>query len=214
LLTYLVFAISGALFCILFGSRLLLPYIAPPAYSSAYSVIILLLPGMAFIGIYYFAETLLTTVRQTHIIGMTMTTCAILAVILNYVLIRYLNQYGAIIATNACYMLAGSSLLIIGRRKFHVPFEAKRLGFAVSSFLAVIILNLALLKVNNSTYYLTSILAVCTIGCIIHFGSFCNEQEKMFLESVVKKVKITLPRFVRRSGPIDNLSLTQEDDNI
>jgi len=213
LLTYLLLAISVASFCILFGSRLLLPYIAPPAYSSAYSVILLLLPGMAFIGIYYFAETLLTTVRQTHIIGLTMTACAVFSVILNYMLIRFLNQYGAIIATNVCYMLAGSSLFIIGRKKFPVPFESRRLCIAIGLFLAVILLNLVLLKVNNSTYYLASIMAVCAIGCVLHFGSFYNEQEKKLFENAVKRVKTNLPGFLRRSGPLDTLSFTQEDDN-
>ena len=195
LFTYLVLAISGASFCILFGSRLLLPYIAPPEYSSAYTVILLLLPGMAFIGVYYFAETILTTLRQTYIIGLTMSICAILSIMLNYVLIRLLNHYGAIIATNACYMLAGSSLLMIGIKKFPIPIELKRLGVAIGLFFGVIILNLVLLKVNNSTYYWTSIMAICAMGCILHFGSFYNEQEKLLLSNMVKRVRTMLPGF-------------------
>ena len=79
------------LFSILLGSRILLPLIAPPEYSSAYLVILLLLPGIAFIGIYYFAETLLNEVQKTYVIGLTMTVCAIISVILNYMLIPVMN---------------------------------------------------------------------------------------------------------------------------
>jgi O-antigen/teichoic acid export membrane protein len=213
LLTYLVLAISAASFCILFGSRLLLPYIAPPAYSSAYSVIILLLPGMAFIGIYYFAETLLTTVKQTKIIGLTMTACAVISIVLNYTLIPLLNQFGAIIAVNACYMLAGSLLFFIGRKKFPIPFESKRLIIAAGLFIAVILLNLALLKTNNNIYYLAGITEVFAALCVLHFGSFYNEREKMLLGNAGKSIKNILPAFLRRSAPLNTLSLTQEDNN-
>jgi O-antigen/teichoic acid export membrane protein len=197
LLTYLVFAISVVSFCILFGSRLLLPLIAPPEYSSAYIVILLLLPGMAFIGMYYFAETLLKTVRKTHIIGLTMTVCALFSVTLNYVLIRFLGWYGAIIATNVSFILVGSILLIVGEKRFPIPIEWRRLGVAVGLFLAVIILNLVLLTVNNSNYYWISIMTICAMGCILHFGSFYDEREKLLLRNVVEKVKTILPGFQR-----------------
>lgn len=213
LLTYLVLAISGASFCILFGSRLLLPYIAPPAYSSAYKIIILLLPGMAFIGIYYFAETILTAVRQTHIIGLTMSVCAVLSISLNYTLTRFMNQYGAIIATNVSYMLVGSSLFIIGKKKVPIPIELRRLCIAAGLFLAVILFNLALLKVNNGTYYSISIAAICLMACVLHFGSFYNDREKLFFRNVVTRSKPFLPGFFRRSKIINTLSFKQENDN-
>lgn len=197
LLTYLVLAISGVSFCILFGSRLLLPLIAPPEYSSAYMVILLLLPGMAFIGMYYFAETLLKTVRKTHIIGLTMTVCAIFSVMLNYVLIQFLSWYGAIIATNVSFILAGSILLIVGVNKFPIPIEWRRLGVAIGLFLAVIMVNLTLLTVDNSNYYWISIAAICAMGCILHFGSFYDEREKLLFRNVVAKVKTISPGFHR-----------------
>lgn len=189
LLTYFVLAISGVSFCILFGSRLLLPFIAPPEYSSAFMVTILLLPAIAFVGIYYFAETLLNAVQKTQIIGLMMAVCAIFSVMLNYTLTQFLGWYGAIIATNVSFILAGLTLLIVGEKKFPIPIEWRRLGIAVGLFLAIIILNLALLAVNNSDYYWISIITICVIGCIFHFGSFYNEQEKLLLKNVGEKVK-------------------------
>jgi O-antigen/teichoic acid export membrane protein len=197
LLTYLVLSISVVSFCILFGSRLLLPFIAPPEYSSAYSVIILLLPGMAFIGVYYFAETILTVIKQTHIIGAMMTSCAILSIILNFILVRFFSFYGAIIATNVCYILTGSLLFTIGRRKFPISIESRRLAIAACSFLAVIILNLALLKANNSTYYWASAAAVCVMGCVFHLSSFYSKREKLFWGNVLKRIETILPEFLR-----------------
>lgn len=193
LLTYFVLAISAVSFCILFGSRFLLPFIAPPEYSSAFMVTILLLPAMAFLGMYYFAETLLNAVRKTHIIGLTMTVCAIFSVILNYVLIRFLNRYGAIIATNASFVLAASILLIVGEKKFPIPIEWRRVSIAAGLFPAVIILNLALLTISNSNYYLISIITICVLACLFHFGSFYNEQEKLLLRNAGEKVKTIFP---------------------
>ncbi len=212
LLTYLVLAISGVSFCILVGSRFILPYIGTE-YTSAYKVILLLLPGIAFIGIYYFAETLLTAVKKTSIIGLTMTICTICSVILNYILIKSINQYGAIIVTNATFTIAGLSLFIIGWKKFPIPFELKRLGMAIGLFLAVILLNVALLRVNNSNYYLISTISVCAMGCILHFSSFYNEQEKMLLRKVVKKVMTILPKSNIQGEPINNLNLTREESS-
>ena len=118
-----------------------------------------------------------------------MTVCAVFSVMLNYILIRFLGWNGAIVATNVSFILAGSTLLIVGEKKFPIPIEWRRLGIAVGLFLAIIILNLALLAVNNSNYYWISIITICVMGCIFHFGSFYNEQEKLLLRNMGEKVK-------------------------
>jgi O-antigen/teichoic acid export membrane protein len=185
LFTYLLLAVTGMSFCILFGSRLLLPYIAPPAYSSAYSVILLLLPGMAFIGVYYFAQTLLTTVRQTHIIGLTMSVCAILSVISNYILIRYLNYYGAIIATNACYILAGSSLLIIGRKKFPIPIEWERICAAAGLLMVFLFLFFMVRNVNLILFSVITLTAALGGVLLLFSFHFFNNDEKLIIKKLV-----------------------------
>lgn len=185
LFTYLALAIAGVSFCILFGSRLLLPYIAPPAYSSAYSVILLLLPGMAFIGVYYFAQTLLTTVRQTHIIGLTMTVCAIFSVILNYVLIRFLNHYGAIIATNVCYILAGSSLLVIGTKKFPIPIEWERICAAAGLQMFFLFLFFMVRNVNLILFSVITLTAALGGVLLLFSFHFFNNDEKLIIKKLV-----------------------------
>ena len=177
-LTYLVLAIIFMSFCILWGSRILLPVIAPPEYSSAFLVIVLLLPSEAFRGIYYFSAPLLGAVKKTPIIGITMFLGAILSIILNYTLIPVINFYGAVIALNVSFSLVGSTLLVIGMKKFSVPIEWKRMcvlaGLSVSFFLLFVIMS----GVNLILFSLVTLLAI--LGCIITlfgFGFFYDDEK-------------------------------------
>jgi O-antigen/teichoic acid export membrane protein len=52
LLTYLILGATLTSFALVAGSRVLLPLIAPPEYAPAFIVILLLVPGMAFTGMY------------------------------------------------------------------------------------------------------------------------------------------------------------------
>ena len=61
------------------------------------TAIILLLPGMAFTGISFFGETLLSAVKKTNILALTLIVAAMISIILNYRLIAIMNLYGAVI---------------------------------------------------------------------------------------------------------------------
>lgn len=189
LLTYLVLAITFMSLCILLGSRILLPLIAPPEYSSAYLVILLLLPGMAFIGMQYFGETLLSAVQKTHIIGFTVSICAIFSVILNCTLIPVLGWYGAVIACNVSFILSGSALSFVGIRKFPVPIEWKRIciagGIIISFFVLVFIvrdINLILFSVVALSAALGSILILSS------FRFFYNN-EKVAIKNLILRLR-------------------------
>lgn len=191
LLTYLVLAITLMSFIILLSLRILLPIIAPPEYSSAYLVILLLLPGMAFIGIYYFGETLLNAVQKTYIIGFTMTIFAIISIILNCMLIPVMNWYGAAIALNVSYILVGFTLLMIGLRKFPVPIEWRRISSVGVLFVSSLII-VFLLYNTNILFYTTLIGFAFIILLFIFSFSFFNEQEKLFLRNATAKFKSTI----------------------
>jgi O-antigen/teichoic acid export membrane protein len=144
IITYLVLAITITIFSVLFASRLLLPLIAPPEYSSAFLVILFLLPGTAFVGIYYIGETLLSAVKKTHLVGLMMTCIAAAALLINYLLIPIMNWYGAVIASNICFMVAGVTFLTLGKRYFIIPLEWRRIGMCVAILSLFFILFLAL----------------------------------------------------------------------
>jgi O-antigen/teichoic acid export membrane protein len=187
LLTYLALAMSGFSFCLLFGWRLLLPLIAPPEYASAYTVTVLLLPAMASIGMYYFAETLLTAVRKTHIVGLAMGTCTVFSLMLNYILILILGQYGAVIASNVSHISISLALLFIGTRYLPVPIEWRRLGAAGIVFVGVLLLNLVLLPVGNIHYWWVSAVAVCAAGVILLKSRFFHDEEILAVRSLIPK---------------------------
>jgi O-antigen/teichoic acid export membrane protein len=69
LLTYLMLIYALVSFALVFVSRPLFLIIAPPDYSSAYTVVLLMLPGIAFIGVYCIGESLLAVKNRTTLIG-------------------------------------------------------------------------------------------------------------------------------------------------
>jgi len=163
MLTYLVLAIFIVSGFVILGSRLLLPVVAPAEYSFAYVVMLLLLPGFSFIGIYFFGETLLGASKKTPIIGLTMTAFAICSIGLNYLIIPRLMTYGAVIATNTSYILSGLVLLSIGIKELRISIEIRRIG--ILCFFTV------LLFVTLFVFRNANLMAFCIIALTMLFGS-------------------------------------------
>jgi len=189
LLTYLVLIITIMFFFILVGSRILLPIIAPPEYSSAFLVILLLLPGIAFIGIYYIGETLLGAVKKTHLIGFLMTFYAIVATLLNYLLIPWIKWYGAVIAANGSYLLAGLTFLILGKTYFGFHLEKKRISVCVmagSLFLGVFFI---LYEVDLIIFIGGSLLAALASLLIFSRLNFFSNEEVEVMKALFLKTK-------------------------
>ena len=63
-LTYMVLAAVLASSCLLVLIRFLLPRIAPPEYGSAFLVILMLVPGIIFMGVYYYGQALLNAMNK------------------------------------------------------------------------------------------------------------------------------------------------------
>jgi len=185
LLTYLVLAVAGASFCILVGSRLLMPLIAPPEYSSPYTVILLLLPGMTFWGVYYFAQTLLSAIQKTHIVGLAMTICVALCIPLNYILIRALSSYGAIIASNVTLVSIGSALLIISLRKFPIPIEKTRICIA-AGLLVLFLFVLFVVRDTDLISYLVVASLTALGGTVLLFTfRFFDHDERLLIRKLI-----------------------------
>jgi len=177
LLTYLVLAITFMSFIILLGSRILLPLIAPPEYSSAFLVILLLLPGMAFIGIYYFGETLLSAVQKTYIIGFAMTICAIVSVLLNYMLIPVMNWYGAVIALNISFISVSFLLSIFTMKNFPMIIEWKRICIT-GGLMVFFLFGFFIIRNTNLVLFsmISLIVALLTIAVLFKFKFFSNDE--------------------------------------
>jgi O-antigen/teichoic acid export membrane protein len=186
LLTYLVLIITIMFFFILVGSRILLPIIAPPEYSSAFLVILLLLPGIAFIGIYYIGETFLGAAKKTHIIGLVMPIFAIISIGLNYLLIPIMQWYGAVIATNISYVLAGVTFLMLGKKYFPLLIEWKRILICGCMIIFFFLVFLVLSKVKLIAFTVLSLLAGLGSIVILFRLKFFSPGEKILLGELLK----------------------------
>ncbi len=189
LLTYFVLAVSMGAFCVLFGSRLLMPLIATTDFTKAYTVTVLMMPAMAFMGMFQYAETQLKAAQKSYIIGLIVAICALFALMANYVLVRFFSWYGAIIASNTTFLLLGGTLFVIGMKEFPVPIERRRILTGIILFIAVMLLNLLLLKVNDYMYYAICLIAAGLTIWVLLAGRFCDASEKQLLFNIYYKLK-------------------------
>lgn len=176
-MSYLFLAITLMFFIILFGSRILLPFIAPPEYSSAFSIILFLLPGVSFIGLYFIGETLLGAVKKTYLIGFMMSVYALLAVGLNYLLIPQLKSYGAVIATNVFYVFAGVTLLMLGKKYFFFNIEWRKIRVCGMIFTLFFSVFLILTKVHLETFVVVSLLVASVSMLVLSKMQFFSIKE-------------------------------------
>jgi O-antigen/teichoic acid export membrane protein len=185
LLTYLILGATLTSFALVAGSRVLLPLIAPPEYAPAFIVILLLVPGMAFTGMYYFGGTLIIAVQKTRLVGLTMTIGAIISLLLNRVLIPPMSWCGAVIAFDVTYLLVGTALFVLGRKMFPMPVEWKRIGVAAALLTLFFFVFLFISDAGTAMFILISVLAALA-GVLILFGfQFFHNDEKIAIRKLI-----------------------------
>ncbi|MDL1958262.1 MAG: oligosaccharide flippase family protein [Deltaproteobacteria bacterium] len=189
LLTYLMVGFAFVALIIVFVSRELLSIIAPPEYFSAYLVIFLILPGIAFRGIYYIGESLLYIEKKTYVTGSIVTVFTILSVGLNYLLIPLYGRYGVIVVFNLTLMCTAVLLLILGMKTFPIPLEGKRL--VISGILLVLFLLLVFLLRETYAHIFYSIipLIACFSVVFLYFSSFFDKTEKFAIREIIYRIR-------------------------
>jgi O-antigen/teichoic acid export membrane protein len=190
LLTYFFVAVALISFSILLASRALLPFIAPPEYSSAFLVIILMLPAVACNGLIIFGETLVTVVKKTHVTGIVAGTCSILSLLSNYALVPVIGWYGAVIASFVSYVSAGLTTLILGMKAFPMPIEWLRTSFAAGMFICFLLLVFLLHTKGDLIFYGVAIIATCLLVIFAKFGNFFDGREKAAITRWFKAAKL------------------------
>ena len=184
-LTYLAWAVVVGSFCILFATRLLLPLIAPPKFANAFIVTLMILPAMAFLGLFYYGETLLKTTQKSYTIGLFVSISAVFSIIANFILIHYISWYGAILASNITFLLLGGSLFAIGLKEFPLAIEWRRLRIATVLFAGVLLLNFLLLQ-SNLFIYSAAMTAIAATVIFFGFRSrVLDEDEKNFTKQIL-----------------------------
>jgi O-antigen/teichoic acid export membrane protein len=131
LTTNLMFAFAFIAFGVAYWSRGVLALIAPPAYASAYLVVLLLVPFAAFDGISYVGESLLNIQKKTYVTAVTVTSFSVLGIVLDYLLIPSWGVWGVVTASAVSSAGSGVCVMAFGLKSFPIRLQRRRLACAV-----------------------------------------------------------------------------------
>ena len=186
---YFLLAITFMSFMIILGSHIILPYIAPPEYAQAFGILLHLLPLTAFLGVHYFSETLLSAAEKTHIIGLTMTVCAILCLSLNYLLIPSLSWHGAVIASNVSFFIVALTLFLIGIRVLSIHIQWYSVSAITMLFSVFLLMTFLLNSLGQIAFYSGWALMFFTSLALLYHGPFFNKQERILFRNSAARLK-------------------------
>jgi len=192
LFTYFFIAFAFISLSVLLISRLLLPVIAPPEYSAAFFLILLILPLLACDGLFIFGEILLAIENKTHIIGTTVGMCGILSLFLNYILVPSMGCHGAIIASFASCLCAGLILMIQGNKAFFIPINRFRTSFAVALFVYFLIIISLLYSNSHLVFYSGALIATCLLWPFVKVVDFLDNGEKALIRNWLQMAKLSV----------------------
>jgi O-antigen/teichoic acid export membrane protein len=192
LLTYLILCFAFVAFGTAFFSRDLLRIIAPPNYSSAYLILLLILPGIAFRGVYYIGESLLNVKNKTFITGATVTIATILSIGSSCVLIPIWGIYGAITVFNMTVLSTALALMIFGMKTFPIQIEGRRLGMAGVLSICFLLSVFFLREIDGFIYHsLLPIIALVGLA-FLYFGNFFDDEEKSLIRGVFQRIRLAI----------------------
>jgi O-antigen/teichoic acid export membrane protein len=145
-------------------------------------------------GLFIFGEILLHIENKTHIIGSTVGVCAILCLILNYLLVPLMGCYGAILASFVSCLCAGVILMRQGIKAFSFPINWFRTSFGGGLFVYFAIIVCFLFSNGNLIFYSGTFLGVCLVLPFAKFIKFFDDSEKTFIRNWFQMAKVYVNR--------------------
>ncbi len=186
-LTYMVLAVVFVSFGLLVATRILLPKIAPPEYASAFLVVLLLIPGMTFMGVCYFGQTILNAMNRTRVIGIASLITAGFSFVTNFALINYFHWYGAVLSFNASFILFGLILTMIALKRSSITLERRRLIYLVFLFLSLMLTLFALREFPIIRFLVIGLLAVVLGMLLLLQYDFFHKDEKLVVRQLAAR---------------------------
>ncbi len=188
LTTYMFLAFTIVAVSISFVFRDLILLISPPEYFPAYYIIFLLMPGMAFSGLFYVAQSLIHVKGKTHITGFAVALFSISSVVMNYFLIQIWGMAGLLLVYNLVWISMALVLMKLGLKQFPVALEKKRLS--VIAFTFVLFLSLIYMLHDSSSYLFYSIIPLLFLITIYSYynGGFFDSREKFIIKDLLNKI--------------------------
>ncbi len=197
LLTYLMTGFAFVACGIVFVARDLVSLIAPPAYKSAYFVIFLILPALAFRGVYYIGESLLLLEKKTGLVGMVIMMITAVSVALNYAFIWLWGMYGAVGVFAFTTVCTGAAILKLGLGMSFVRIETERLFVTAMLLFAFLATVYALRDASDYLYYSLVPAGVCAGTLLLYASNFTKEDERRAIHEFFGRAHKTLfPRNV------------------
>lgn len=124
---YLLLTIPAAVGMSVLSKPLLYIITTPEIALGGYMVTPFVCLGAIFMGIYGITNNILILEKNTMILGKLWIVVAISNIVLNLLLVPYLNILGAAIATLICYILAFAVTAIASKKTMRLPFNIKEL---------------------------------------------------------------------------------------
>jgi O-antigen/teichoic acid export membrane protein len=144
ILTYLLLVFMAAALGLVVAGKFMLPLIAPSNYADAFRIMMLLLPAVAFTGVFYVGEALLTAAQRTRALAGFVTTFMVICIGLNIAVIPFLGVTGAVLTRNLVSGVRALWVVHEGRRSYPFPLEWKRIMICVAFGGGTLALALAL----------------------------------------------------------------------
>ena len=162
---YLLLTVPAAVGMSVLSKPLLYIITTPEIALGGYMVTPFVCLGAIFMGMYGITNNILILEKNTMILGKLWIVVAISNIVLNIILVPYLNILGAAIATLICYIFAFSVTAIASKRTMRLPFNIKVLSKIITAS-AIMGLIVYIMNPNGIINVLISI----AVGVIVYFA--------------------------------------------
>jgi O-antigen/teichoic acid export membrane protein len=183
MLTYSITLYAFLAAGVAFAARDLLTLMAPAAFSSAYLVIFLILPALAFRSVYYVGESLLLLEKRTDVAAAIVMGFTTLSIALNYFFISWWGIYGAAAAMSITIVGTGAATLKLGLKTAPVRLETDRLLVAGLLLFGFLFIVYAFRSAGAYVYYSVVPASVCAAIVLLYASKFIREDERHVIES-------------------------------
>ena len=162
---YLLLTIPAAVGMSVLSKPLLYIITTPEIALGGYMVTPFVCLGAIFMGMYGITNNILILEKNTMILGKLWIVVAISNIVLNLLLVPYLNILGAAIATLICYILAFAVTAIASKKTMRLPFNLKEL---LKIVIAAAIMGIAVYMMHPIG--IINVLISIVAGVIIYFA--------------------------------------------
>ena len=192
-LTCLMLSYAFVAFAIVFVFRDIFPFIAPPEYFSAYHVVFLILPFLAFKGVFLIGQSLLHIMNKTNVTGIWVSFFAAISLLLNYLIVPRWGMAGTIAVINTTSVALAIVVMFLGIRAFPIKLEIGRL---VEVGLVAAGLLLAVFHMREAevyVYYTVVPSFALATAVTLYISGFFDDQEARFIRGLFYRVGIRAP---------------------